>query len=130
MPELTGLGGGGLVLRVEGGRAGQDGLAPADDDVLPVALGDDDGVGGVRHDGFEPQPAGTTTAERRGGRGEALGGRGGGAQRGPAAEGAGDDVADVLVGAGVGNLVEAGVTTPETNRSWRSGRPDAHFALQ
>lgn len=39
VPELPGLCGGGLVLGVEGGHAAQDGVAPADDDVLAVAVG-------------------------------------------------------------------------------------------
>jgi hypothetical protein len=132
VPELAGLGGGGLVLRVEGGGTAEDRVAPADDHVLPVALRHDHGVGGVGGDGGEPQTAGAAGGARGGapgvggGRGlRSLGGGsrsrgggdrddGGGTQGGTAAEGSGDDVADVLVGGGVGHLVETGVTTPET----------------
>lgn len=55
--ELAGLGLGGLVLRVEGGSTAQDGLTPTDDDILAISTGDGDGVGGVRRDGAEPEPA-------------------------------------------------------------------------
>ena len=113
------------------------GLAPADDDVLAVPVGDGHGVGGVGRDGGEPQAAGAgcgrlVAAVAAGGR-AAVGGRGrrgagptrggpgrggdghdgGGAHHRTAAERAGDDVADVLVVAGVRHLVEAGVTTAE-----------------
>lgn len=55
--ELAGLGRGGLALRVEGGSTAQDGLTPTDDDILAISTGDGDGVGGVRRDGAEPEPA-------------------------------------------------------------------------
>ncbi len=135
--ELPGLRLRALLLRVEGGRAAQDRLAPADHHVLPVPLRDGHDVVGVGRDGREPEPARTVRPRRfpvpvslpgrrrglrrrrprhahgpgaRGGHGD----DGGGTHHGTAAERAGDDVTDVLVGAGVGHLVEAGVTTPET----------------
>lgn len=134
--ELVGLGLRRLVLRVEGGGAAQDRLAPADDDVLLVPVGDGHGVGGVGLDGGEPQTAGGPAlalprARARGGFGRGRGGGRGGAERGgrtgrgghgddgggshhrAAAQRARDDVAHVGVGAGVGHLVEAGVTTAE-----------------
>lgn len=128
--ELARLRLGGLLVRVEGRGAAQDGLAPADDHVLAVALGDGHGVGGVRRDGGEAQAAGGLAAGEGGGR--ALGCLGGGrgraraddrapggdgdghggcrAHHGTAADRSGDDVADVFVGAGVGRRVKAGVT--------------------
>lgn len=133
--ELLRLRLGGLVLRVEGGRTAQDGLAPADDDVLRVAVRDGHGVGGVRRDGLEAQAAraaGGVAGAGRGGGGRLGGARlrggdgGGGADRGgrgddgrgahhrTAAEGVGDDITDIWVGSGVRHLVETGVSTPET----------------
>lgn len=164
VPELTGLRGGGLLLRVEGGGAAEYGLAPADDDVLAIAAGDGHGVGGVGRDGSETQTArhggvggmgGVRVMGGAGGGFRALGADdvrggprrgghgddGGGTHHGTATEGAGDHIAEVLVGAGVGNLVEAGVTTPETAghrgpaARMRSGRRSdqrqqlAHFTL-
>lgn len=133
VPELTGLGLRGLLRRVEGGHTAQDGLAPADDDVLRVSVRDGHGVGGVRRDGVEPQTTrtaaeGTGPLGRRGGlgglglrRGKGGGGAhgggsgddGGGAQRRTAADGLGDHVTHVRIRGGVGHFVETGVTTPE-----------------
>ncbi len=125
--ELAGLGLRGLLLGMEGRGAAQDGLAPADDHVLGVAGGDGDLVGGVGRDGGEAEAAGavgpaglvSVTAVGDGLRGLAEhggaadgggdGDHGGGAQGGTAGEDTGYEVAGVLVVAGVGHLVEAGV---------------------
>ncbi len=130
--ELHGLRLGGLLLRVERGRAAQDGVAPADDHVLRVAGGDGDPVGGVGRDGREAQapravgpaglPAARAPALGRGGVRLRRGGDDGGARRGrhgdgggrthhgAAGEGAGYDVAGVFVVAGVRHVLEARVT--------------------
>lgn len=128
--ELGRLCRGGLVVRVERGGAAEDGLAPADHDVLGVPVGDHHGVGEVGGDGGEAEAAGRLVAlgSRRG----SFGGRlrllgagaddGGARRRGDrhdgrgthhrtAAQRGGDDVTDVLVVAGVRYLVETGVAT-------------------
>lgn len=136
--ELAGLRRGGLPRLVERGGAAQDGVAPADQDALGIALGDDDGVHGVRLDGPEAQALGgvgidgaavtaVASVQRlgRGGghvgagrdghaaRGGGQGDHGAGPQHGAAGEGVGDDVAEVGVAAGVRGLVGAGVTALE-----------------
>ncbi|CAM5591692.1 hypothetical protein STANM309S_00523 [Streptomyces tanashiensis] len=55
---------------------------------------------------------------------------GGGAERGTAGEHAGYDVADVLVVAGVGHLVEAGVTTAEPAGKSGTAASVGSFVLQ
>lgn len=137
--ELVGLRLGGLLVRVELGGAAQDRVAPADDDVLRVAVRNGHLVGGVGRDGREAQTAravgllaalavavvatdqgsgggGGVAGARddRGSRGGGDGHDGGAAHDRPAGERTRYDVADVLVVTGVGRLVETGVTAAVT----------------
>lgn len=131
--ELARLRLGGLLVRVEAGSSAQDRLAPADHDVLAVAVGDRDLVVRVGRDGLEAQATGARSGGLRLAAGAARGGHGlggphrradeshgsgggrhghhgGGPHHRPARQGTGDDVAGVLVVAGVRDLLEAGVT--------------------
>lgn len=142
---------GGRVVRVV--RAGLDDVAEA---VGPRRTPRRGRSGGrtARGDRWEAEAAGGGGRAGGGGLGLRGGGRdggrtgvgghghdGGGAERGTAAEATGDDIADVLVGAGVGNLVETGVTAAVAAgqggpaAGMRAGRRSdqrqrfAHFAL-
>ncbi|CAO0829468.1 hypothetical protein SMICM17S_09235 [Streptomyces microflavus] len=135
--ELARLRLGGLLVRVEGGRPAQDRFAPADHHVLAVPVGDGDLVVLIGRDRREPQAPGAGRGRftgrfvavpgkrdglRLGGVGAGQRGRsgcggdrhdGGGTHHRAARDGTGDDVARVLVVAGVRGLLEAGVPTAE-----------------
>ena len=118
--HLTGLGGGRLVVEVEGGGTGEDRVAPGDDRGPAEALGHDDLVGaGV--DRVDPGEAEGGGLARPGGGDGGLGerGAGGGRQTGERGGGAtglehraarrGHDVTEVLVVRGVGDRLAARV---------------------
>ena len=123
--ELLLLGLGGLAVEVELGRVGDDRVAPADHDVLPVPVGDGDRVPVVGRDGWEAQ-SDRCGAGGRGCGDCAFGGLRGAAehccaagaerddtgafQRAAAVDDGVDDVAEVGVLGGVGGLVRALVT--------------------
>src|SRR5699024_3096074 len=118
--HLAGLGLGRVVVEVEGGGAGEDGVAPADDRRPPEPLRDDHlvGAGGDRLDRGEaagsPLPGagrGRGLGREGGPRGRRRRGDGGGRTPGledRAARG-GHDVTEVLVVRGVGDRLAAGV---------------------
>ncbi len=114
--ELLLLGLGGLVQRIEVRSRREELVAPAHDDVLLEALGDDDGVGTRRCDRLELE-ASLRGRERLlagavGVDGAESGGcadDGGGAQEAATGDGGLDDVAEVLVVGLVRHLMEASV---------------------
>ena len=123
--ELTALGGAGLRVDVERRCALQNRVAPTDDDALLVAAGDDDRVVAVGRDGCEVHArrcllSGGRCRCRGGCLVSTAGGEGRARTDGQHCDAAGlqhrpsghrlDDVAEVFVGAGVGDGFGARVT--------------------
>ena len=118
--HLAGLRVSGVVVEVEGGRALEDGVAPADDRRPLEALGHDELVGAGLH-GLDRGEAEGGLLARPGGSSGGIGADGAGSGRQPGERGSGaaglehgparsgDDVTEVLVVRGVGHRLAAGV---------------------